>query len=289
MSETILVLDFGGQYKELIARSVRSLSVHSEIKPGSLSVHEIQRINPIGIILTGGPNSVYLPDAPKCNPALFALDIPILGICYGMQMMCHTLGGKVDPGDAGEYGRVPVTITKLSALFREEKQTFAALMSHRDIVTHLPEGFMSTAITAHCTAACENKRKKLYGVQFHPETKHTEGGREIIRNFLYGICKATGEYKLDNYIETQITQIRQRVGNNNVLLGLSGGVDSSVCANLLSQAIPGQLTCIFVDHGFMRLNEGDEIERVFAKRNLRFIRVNAKTRFLAKLKGAYRS
>ena len=285
MSETILVLDFGGQYKELIARSVRNLSVYSEIKPGTLSVREIQRINPIGIILTGGPNSVYLPDAPKCDPALFTLDIPILGICYGMQMMCHTLGGTVAPGGAGEYGRVPATITKLSALFREEKQTFAALMSHRDVVTHLPEGFTSTAITANCIAACENKRQKLYGVQFHPETKHTEGGREIIRNFLYGICKATGNYRLDDYLETQIAQIRQRVGKKNVLLGLSGGVDSSVCAHLLSKAIPGQLTCIFVDHGFMRLDEGDEIERVFSKRNLRFIRVNAKKRFLVKLQG----
>ena len=285
MSEKILVLDFGGQYKELIARSVRGLSVHSIIKPGSLSVNEIKRINPIGIILTGGPNSVYLPDAPQCDPALFTLGIPILGICYGMQMMCRTLGGKVAPGGTGEYGRVPVTITKHSALFREEKQTFATLMSHRDIVTHVPEGFMTTATTSNCIAACENKTKKLYGVQFHPETKHTEGGREIIRNFLYGICKATGDYKLDDYIETQIAQIRQRVGNKSVLLGLSGGVDSSVCANLLSKAIPGQLTCIFVDHGFMRLNEGDEIEKVFSKHNLRFIRVNAKERFLKKLKG----
>ena len=285
MSETILVLDFGGQYKELIARSVRGLSVHSIIKPGTLSAHEIKRINPIGIILTGGPNSVYLSDAPKCDPALFTLDIPILGICYGMQMMCHTLGGKVALGGTGEYGRVPVTITKHSALFCEKKQTFAALMSHRDIVTHLPEGFTNTAITANCIAACENKKKKLYGVQFHPETKHTEEGREIIRNFLYGICKATGDYMLDDYIEAQIAQIRKQVGNKNVLLGLSGGVDSSVCANLLSKAIPGQLTCIFVDHGFMRLDEGDEIEQVFSKHNLHFIRVNAKKRFLDKLKG----
>ena len=284
MSETILVLDFGGQYKELIARSVRGLSVHSIIKPGSLSAHEIKRINPIGIILTGGPNSVYLPGAPQCDPALFTLNIPILGICYGMQIMCHVLGGTVAPGSTGEYGRVPVTITKLSALFREEKQTFTALMSHRDIVTHLPEGFTRTAFTANCTAACEKKGQKLYGVQFHPETKHTEGGREVIRNFLYGVCKATGNYKLDDYIETQIVHIRQRVGNKNVLLGLSGGVDSSVCANLLSKAIPGQLTCIFVDHGFMRQGEGDKIERVFSKRNLRFIRVNAQKRFLAKLK-----
>ena len=285
MKETILVLDFGGQYKELIAQSVRKLCVYSEIKPGHLSVNEIKRINPIGIILTGGPNSVYQSGAPKCDPALFSLGIPILGICYGMHIMCHTLGGQVAPGGAGEYGRVPVSITKRSALFCEDKQTIAALMSHRDIVTQLPEGFTRTATTANCIAACENKKQKLYGVQFHPETKHTDGGHAIIRNFLFDICKTAGDYVLDDYLKTQVTQIRQRVGKNNVLLGLSGGVDSSVCANLLSKAIPGQLTCIFVDHGFMRLNEGDEIEQVFSQRDLRFIRVNAKERFLAKLKG----
>jgi len=285
MRETILVLDFGGQYKELIARSVRRLCVYSEIKPGHLSADEIKRINPIGIILTGGPNNVYLPGAPQCDPAFFTLGIPILGICYGMQMMCHTLGGKVAPGSAGEYGRVPVTATVPSALFHNTKESFAALMSHRDIITHLPEDFAITAFTKNCIAACENAAKKLYGVQFHPETKHTEGGREIIRHFLYNICKAAGDYKLDDYIATQMTRIRQQVGDEEVLLALSGGVDSSVCANLLSKAVPGQLTCIFVDHGFMRLNEGDEIEHIFSKRNLRFIRVNAQKRFLAKLKG----
>ena len=285
MNETILVLDFGGQYKELIARAVRGLRVYSEIRPGQLSVDEIKRINPIGIILTGGPNSVYLSGAPQCDPALLTLGIPILGICYGMQMMCHTLGGRVAPGSAGEYGRVPVTITSPSALFRDTKEPFTALMSHRDIVTHLPKGFAMTASTTNCIAACENTSKKLFGVQFHPETKHTQGGREIIRNFLFDVCHAAGDYVLGDYIETQITRIRQRVGDKKVLLALSGGVDSSVCANLLSKAIPGQLTCVFVDHGFMRRNEGDEIERVFSKRDLRFIRVNARERFLAKLKG----
>ena len=285
MSELVLVLDFGGQYKELIARSIRGLSVYSEIKPGNLSIKEIKRLNPIGIVLTGGPNSVYLPDAPQCEPELFTLGIPILGICYGMQMMCRTLGGEVAPGSAGEYGRVSVVASQPSALFQDIKKPFAALMSHGDAVMRLPEGFRSTASTAACIAACENTAKKLYGVQFHPETKHTDGGRGIMQRFLYDICDASGNYKLDDYIDTQIQRIRQQVGKNDVLLALSGGVDSSVCASLLSKAVPGQLICIFVDHGFMRLNEGDEIERVFSKRKLHFIRVNAKERFLSKLKG----
>ena len=286
IKETILVLDFGGQYKELIAGAVRELSVYSEIKPGGISAKEIKGINPIGIILTGGPNSVYLPDSPKCTPELFELGIPILGICYGMQMMCHMLGGEVAPGSVGEYGRIKVAPDKASSkLFGDKSEGFNALMSHRDAVKKLPEGFCKTAETETCIAACENVEKKLYNVQFHPETKSTDGGKEIIRRFLYEICNAAGDYKLDDYIDMQITEIRQKVGDKKVLLALSGGVDSSVCASLLSKAIPGQLTCIFVDHGFMRLNEGDEIENIFSKRSLQFIRVNAQERFLAKVNG----
>jgi GMP synthase (glutamine-hydrolysing) len=284
MSELVLVLDFGGQYKELIAGTVRSLSVYSEIKPGSITVDEIKRLNPIGIILTGGPKSAYLPDSPRCDPAVFSLGIPVLGICYGMHLMCLTLGGKVTGGNTGEYGRVTVTPVKKSKLFNGEKEPFTALMSHGDVVKNLPEGFSITAKTAACIAACENPRKKLYAVQFHPETKHTKGGRKIIQRFLYDICGASRNYKLKNYTETQIKNVQKMVGDKKVLLALSGGVDSSVCASLLSRAIPGQLTCIFVDHGLMRLNEGDEIERVFSKQKLRFIRVNAQKRFLAKLK-----
>jgi GMP synthase (glutamine-hydrolysing) len=286
MSEMALVLDFGGQYKELIAGTVRNLSVYSQIMPGNIKVDEIKRLNPIGIILTGGPNSVYLSGSPKCDPEIFSLGIPILGICYGMHLMCYTLGGKVASGNTGEYGRVKVTPAKTpSKLFGSKNYPFLALMSHKDAVTSLPEGFRVTAKTAVCTAACEDKEKKLYAVQFHPETKHTKGGRGIIRNFLYNICGASGDYKLDDYIDTQVNQIRTKVGGKKVLLALSGGVDSSVCAGLLSQAIPGQLTCIFVDHGLMRLNEGDEIEQAFSKRKLHFIRVNAQKRFLAKLEG----
>jgi GMP synthase (glutamine-hydrolysing) len=286
MSELVLVLDFGGQYKELIAGMVRGLSVYSEIKPGNITVDEIQKLKPIGIILTGGPSSIYLPDSPKCDPKIFSLGIPILGICYGMHLMCYTLEGEVISGNKGEYGRVTVTPTKNeSKLFGGKKEPFSALMSHKDSVTRLPKGFCETAKTSVCTAACENKAKKLYGVQFHPETKHTKGGEKIIRRFLYDVCGASGKYKLDDYIKTQIKRIQKKVGEENVLLALSGGVDSSVCAKLLSKAIPGQLACIFVDHGLMRLNEGDEIERVFSKEKLSFIRINAKDRFLAKLKG----
>jgi len=287
MSGLALVLDFGGQYKELIARSVRGLSVYSEIRSGNMSADEIRKLNPIGIILTGGPNSVYLPGSPKCDPAILGLGIPVLGICYGMHLMCHTLGGEVSAGGAGEYGRVPITPSTpaVSALFRGADKPFTALMSHRDVVSRLPDGFSVTASTAGCIAACEDAQKKLYCVQFHPETKHTDGGREIFRRFLYDVCGAAGDYKLDDYIDTQVKLIRQKVGADKVLLALSGGVDSSVCASLLSKAVPGQLVCLFVDHGFMRQNEGDEIERVFSKRKLRFIRVNAKERFLARLKG----
>jgi len=286
MSGLVLVLDFGGQYKELIARSVRGLSVYSEIRPGNISVDEIKRLAPIGIILTGGPNSVYLPDSPTCDPAIFGLEIPVLGICYGMHLMCRALGGEVSSGGVGEYGRVEVTPKQPeSALFRGMDKPFPALMSHRDVVSRLPEGFRLTASTACCAAACEDAQKKLYCVQFHPETKHTEDGREIFRKFLYDVCGAAGDYKLDDYIDKQIYLIRKQVGTEKVLLALSGGVDSSVCASLLSKAVPGQLVCLFVDHGFMRMNEGDEIERVFSKRKLRFIRVNAKERFLAQLKG----
>ncbi|MDR0320817.1 MAG: glutamine-hydrolyzing GMP synthase [Treponema sp.] len=285
MSELVLVLDFGGQYKELIARSVRGLSVYSEIRMGNMSADEVQRLSPIGIILTGGPNSVYLPDSPMCDKKIFSLGIPVLGICYGMQMMCHMLGGAVKRSEHGEYGTVNSTL-KASALFKDVPKKNAVLMSHSDQVSKLPKGFVSIAKTADCeNAACENVSAKLYGVQFHPETGHTANGREIMRNFLYRVCGASGDYKLDDYIDRQVKSIREKVKEEKVLLALSGGVDSSVCAALLSKAIPGQLTCIFVDHGFMRQNEGDEIESAFSKRNLRFVRVNAKERFLSKMKG----
>lgn len=296
MNELVLVLDFGGQYKQLIASTVRELSVYSEIRPGNISPSEIKKLAPIGIILTGGPSSIYENDSPKCDPKLFKLGIPILGICYGMHLMCQTLGGEVSSAETGEYGQVAV-MPEASAMYGEAESalfkghtlstaySFRALMSHRDMVKRLPEGFVKTASTKTCIAACENKNKKLYAVQFHPETKSTDGGYDILKRFLYDVCGASGNYKLDDYIDTQIKEIRKKAGRERVLLALSGGVDSAVCASLLTKAIPNQLTCVFVDHGFMRLNEGDEIERVFADKELTFIRVNAQDRFLGKLAG----
>ena len=303
MTQVILVLDFGGQYKELIARSIRSQNVYSIIKNGSISIEEISNLNPIGIILTGGPQSVYANNAPLCNKKIFELGIPILGICYGMQLMCHLLGGEVLQADRGEYGLIDVFYSNDCQLDSDTTElcpslppplilhrggrsnSFKALMSHRDIVTRVPDGFSITAYTKNNIAAVQCGKRKLYGVQFHPETSQTESGVEIIRRFLYDVCNARGDYKLDDYIVEQIASIQARVKNNHVLLALSGGVDSSVCAALLSLAVPHQVTCVFVDHGFMRQDEGDEIERIFSKRKLNFIRVDAKTRFLKRLKG----
>ena len=285
-NQTILVLDFGGQYKELIARRVRECNVLSLIKPGNLPIEEIRAINPIGIIFTGGPNSVYEEGAPRCNPELFSLGIPVLGICYGLQLMCYTLHGDVQPAALREYGTTEVTVDPASALFAGLDAHQATLMSHTDQVVGLPAGFVSIAHSDNCpNAAIANPARKLYGVQFHPEVEHTAHGTEILRNFLYNVCGAAGDYTMDDFIETQVQAIRARVGEGRILLGLSGGVDSSVCAALLSKAVPGQLFCVFVDHGLLRKNEGDEVEAAFAGRDLHFIRVNAQDRFLSKLAG----
>ncbi|MCL2574840.1 MAG: glutamine-hydrolyzing GMP synthase [Defluviitaleaceae bacterium] len=282
--EMILVMDFGGQYKELIARGVRTNGVYSEIRPGSFTAEKIKELAPIGIILTGGPKSVYLEDSYLCDPEIFTLGIPVLGICYGMQMMVHMLGGKVSSGDVGEYGQVDVLSIGVSKLLPQGN--FKALMSHRDSVAELPQGFITTAKTDHCIAAIENDAKKLYGLQFHPETDLTAGGKEVLRRFLMDICGASGDYELKGYEEEKIDEIRAAVGDGErVLLALSGGVDSSVCAALLSRAIPGRLDCIFVDHGFMRHGEPDAIEAAFANDNINFVRIDASARFLEKLVG----
>lgn len=216
---------------------------------------------PIGIIFTGGPNSVYEEGAPRCNPELFSLGIPILGICYGLQLMCYTLQGEVRPAELREYGTIEVTVDPASALFSGLDAAQTTLMSHTDQVVGLPEGFVSIAHSQNCpNAAIANRARKLYGVQFHPEVEHTKNGTQILRNFVYNVCGATGDYTMDDFIETQVKAIREKVGNDRILLGLSGGVDSSVCAALLSKAVPGQLFCVFVDHGLMRKNEGDEVE-----------------------------
>jgi GMP synthase (glutamine-hydrolysing) len=275
-NQLVVVLDFGGQYKELIARRVRECSVCSVIKPGEMPLEELAAMEPIGIILTGGPDSVYRDGSPKCDPKLFELGIPILGICYGMQLMMHTLGGVVEPCSVSEYGRTKVTVDTASPIFTGMDRQQVGLMSHTDQVNALPAGFVSIAQTGHCpNAAVADPVRRLYGMQFHPEVENTPGGAQMIRNFLFNVCGATGDYNIEDYEARMIAEIRDQVGDEHVVLGLSGGVDSSVCAALLAKAIPGRLHCIFVDHGLMRKNEGDEVEAAFSGRDLDFIRVNA--------------
>ena len=261
--QTVLVLDFGGQYKELIARRVREQHVHSFILPGDTPIERIREIDPIGIIFTGGPSSVYGEGSPDVDGEIFRLGIPVLGICYGMQLMCHKLGGEVTQCSVSEYG---VTDAELvvddSPLFAGLDRAQTVLMSHTDYVSRPPEGFRVTSRTAHCPASSmENAERKLYGVQFHPEVVHSVHGKEILHNFLFGVCGAVGDYDMRGYIARQIELVREQVGEKRVILGLSGGVDSSVCAALLARALPGQVTAIFVDHGMMRKNEGDEQKR----------------------------
>ena len=286
MSQTVLILDFGGQYKELIARRVRECHVHSVIKPGNMPVSEIREMAPIGIILTVGANSVYDDESPKCSKEIFELGIPVPGICYGHQLMNYTLGGKVEPCDVSEYGQTDVTVNTKYAIFDKLDKNQVALMSHTDQVTKLPVGFKSIAHTVSCeNAAIENAGKKLYGFQFHPEVESTPNGTAMIRSFLYSVCGAKGDYDLNNLEQQLIADVKKQVGDAHVLLALSGGVDSSVCAALLSKALPGQLHCIFVDHGLMRKDEGNQVEAAFKNRDLDFIRVNAQDRFLKALAG----
>lgn len=286
-NELILVLDFGGQYKELIARRVRECGVLSRILPGNTPVAQIAAMRPIGMILTGGPASVYAEASPKCSAELFALGIPVLGICYGHQLMSHLLGGTVSRSAVSEYGKTQAHIDPASPLFAGLNAEQSVLMSHTDFVAEPADGFQCIASTPDCpTAALQNLEKKLFSVQFHPEVTHTENGAKMIANFLFEICGASADYTMDDYIEKQLHAVRERVGKTDrVLLALSGGVDSSVCAALLSRVLGERLVCVFVDHGFMRKNEGDEIEKTFSKLNLTFVRVNAGERFAAKLKG----
>lgn len=285
--QTVLVLDFGGQYKELIARRVREQKVYSQILAGNTPVEKIKEIAPVGIILTGGPHSVYAEDSPHATKELFELGIPILGICYGMQLMCYTLGGEVKACNVSEYGTIKTFVDdKASVLFKGIADETVTLMSHTDYVGKLPVGFKALVHTADCPiAAMGNDQRKLYAVQFHPEVERSAQGTDILRNFLFDVCHADGTYNMDNFITEEIERIRKQVGDGQVVLGLSGGVDSSVCAAILERAIPGQLTCIFVDHGMMRKNEGDEIQAAFSGKSLNFVRVNAQKRFLGKLAG----
>ncbi len=287
--ETILVLDFGGQYNQLIARRVRECGVYCEVKPYTTPLAALKAMEPIGIIFTGGPNSVYLDDSPQVDPAIFTWGVPILGICYGCQLLAHNLGGQVVPAQADtarEYGKTETFYDTACKLFAGLPATGVSWMSHGDYMAKVPDGFALTAHTAQCpNAAIADEARGFYGVQYHPEVNHTEHGVDMIRNFLYGVCHAKGDWTMEDYCRTAIASIRETVGDGKVLLALSGGVDSSVAAALLAEAVGQQLTCVFVDHGLMRLNEGDEVEAAFSQWDINFIRVDAETRFLLKLAG----
>ena len=282
----IIVLDFGGQYNQLIARRVRECGVYCEVKSYKTPIDEIKAKNPKGIIFTGGPNSVYDENSPHIGKEIFELGVPVLGICYGCQLMAYTLGGKVSSCVTSEYGKTETVYDNSSLLFKGLPEKAISWMSHTDFVSEIPEGFKVSAHTADCpVAAYENAEKKLYAVQFHPEVNHTENGCKMIDSFVKNVCGCIGDWTMGNYAKTAIEDIRNRVGDGKVLLALSGGVDSSVLAALLSKAVGNQLTCIFVDHGFMRKNEGDEVEAAFADWDINFVRVNAKERFMSKLRG----
>ena len=289
-AEMILVLDFGGQYNQLIARRVRENHVYCEVYPHTLSLDRIRELAPRGIILTGGPNSVYGQGAVTAPKELFSLGIPVLGICYGAQLMAHLCGGRVETAPTSEYGKTEVDITdKASLLFDGIPTKNICWMSHTDYISVLPTRFHTTANTSVCPiAAMENPAEGLYAVQFHPEVMHTEHGTEILRNFVYHVCKCTGTWRMDSFVQKAIEELRKKIGTGRALCALSGGVDSSVAAVLLSKAIGSQLTCVFVDHGLLRKDEGDEVEAVFGTSgtyDVNFIRINARDRFYAKLKG----
>lgn len=286
-NEAVLILDFGGQYSQLIARRVRDCNVFCEIKPYNISAEEIQKNGYKGIIFSGGPNSVYAENAPKCDTNLFHLGIPVLGICYGAQLIAATLGGTVDNSEVKEYGNTEVTYHCDSVLFQDIDKTSIAWMSHTDYISALPAGFTATATTSHCpVAAMEHSEKKIFALQFHPEVEHSVAGNQILKNFLYHVCDCKGDWEMASFAKMSIESLKEQIGDKKVLCALSGGVDSSVAALLVHKAIGKNLTCIFVDHGLLRKNEGDEVEEVFRKQfDMNLIRVNAQERFLSKLAG----
>jgi len=283
--QSVLVLDFGGQYNQLIARRVRECGVYCEVMPYTVPVERIRAFSPAGIIFTGGPASVNAENAPRCSVKVLELGVPVLGICYGHQLIASLLGGCVDGGSAREYGKTDIEY-KDSALFKGIPKRGVCWMSHTDYVVRVPEGFTVTAETASCPAAAmEDRTRRLYGVQFHPEVVHTSHGTDILRNFLFDACGCTGDWHMGAYIKDAVRSIREKVGDKRVLCALSGGVDSSVAAALVHRAVGRQLTCIFVDHGLLRKNEADEVEAVFRGFDMNFVRVNAQERFLSRLAG----
>ena len=288
-NQTVIVLDFGGQYNQLIARRVRENNVYCEVMPYTATIEELRAKSPIGFIFTGGPGSVYEEGSPQADPEIFRLGVPILGICYGCQLIAHNLGGRVTMAQedtAREYGKTETYYDTSCKLFKGLPDRGISWMSHGDYMEKVPEGFMLAAHSDACpnVAICDEGRG-FYGVQFHPEVNHTENGAAMLRNFLYEVCHARGDWSMGDYKETAVRQLRDKIGAGRVLLALSGGVDSSVAAALLAEAVGSQLTCVFVDHGLMRKNEGDEVEQAFAKWDLNFIRVNAEELFLSKLAG----
>lgn len=285
-NELIIVVDFGGQYNQLIARRVRDLNVYCEVVPYNKAFNEICLKKPIGIIFTGGPNSVYEEHAPKIEKEIFDLDIPILGLCYGMQLISKTFGGVVEKAEKKEFGKTICIKDKKSKLLNNIKDETIVWMSHQDQVTKLPLGFSSIQHTLTCPyAAIENEEKKIYAVQYHPEVNHSQEGNNLIKSFLYDICKASGDWTMKNFMKESIQKIKENVKDKKVLLALSGGVDSSVCASLISKAIGNNLTCVFVDTGLMRKNEAKEVFEAFKNEDVNFVMVDAKNRFLKKLEG----
>ena len=287
--ETVIVLDFGGQYNQLVARRVRECNVYCEIYSYKTDIEKIKEIQPKGIIFTGGPNSAYLPDSPTYTKEIFELGIPILGICYGSQLMMHLLGGKVEVAPVREYGKIEVTVDTSSALFENVSEKTICWMSHNDYIEQAAPGFQITAHTANCpVAAVENAEKGLYAVQFHPEVLHTAEGKKMLRNFVYNVCGCSGDWKMDSFVENNIKALRERIGEGKVLCALSGGVDSSVLAAMLAKAIGKQLTCVFVDHGLLRKNEREQVCEVFGEGgqfDINFVCVDARDRFYKKLAG----
>ena len=287
--ELVIVVDFGGQYNQLIARRVRENHVYCEVYPYHKAVAKIKELQPQGVIFTGGPSSVYEDNAPKIEEEVFQLGIPVLGLCYGMQFMAQTLGGEVQHATMREFGKTEIDVNTTSPLFKGLQEKEVVWMSHQDYVASIPEGFEIVAHTANCpVAAMQNPAKKLYAMQYHPEVLHSEHGKEMIRNFLFEVCGCTGSWTMANYAKTAIASIKETVGDGKVVLALSGGVDSSVAAALISKAVGSQLTCIFVDHGLLRKNEGDEVESIFGPNgqyDLNFIRVNAGPEYFEKLAG----